>query len=103
MYKRQVYAFAAQSSNQSDLCIKLVSKMKFKSEEAAPNTTGDVEKPIIFFDCEVFPNLFLVNWKFQGKDKPIVRLINPRPTDIAELIKYRLIGFNCRPVSYTHL
>lgn len=70
--------------------------MKFKSEEAAPNTTGDVEKPIIFFDCEVFPNLFLVNWKFQGKDKPIVRLINPRPTDIAELIKYRLIGFNCR-------
>ena len=94
--KNAVYAFAAQSSNQSDLCIKLVSKMKFKSEEAAPNTTGDVEKPIIFFDCEVFPNLFLVNWKFQGKDKPIVRLINPRPTDIAELIKYRLIGFNCR-------
>ena len=83
--KNAVYAFAAQSSNQSDLCIKLVSKMKFKSEEAAPNTTGDVEKPIIFFDCEVFPNLFLVNWKFQGKDKPIVRLINPRPTDIAEL------------------
>lgn len=94
--KNAVYAFAAQSSNQSDLCIKLVSKMKFKSEEAAPNTTGDVEKPIIFFDCEVFPNLFLVNWKFQGKDKPIVRLINPRPTDITELIKYRLIGFNCR-------
>lgn len=94
--KNAVYAFAAQSSNQSDLCIKLVSKMKFKSEEAAPNTTGDVEKPIIFFDCEVFPNLFLVNWKFQGKDKPIVRLINPRPTDIAELIQYRLIGFNCR-------
>lgn len=94
--KNAVYAFAAQSSNQSDICIKLVSKMKFKSEEAAPNTTGDVEKPIIFFDCEVFPNLFLVNWKFQGKDKPIVRLINPRPTDIAELIKYRLIGFNCR-------
>lgn len=94
--KNAVYAFAAQSSNQSDLCIKLVSKMKFKSEEAAPNTTSDVEKPIIFFDCEVFPNLFLVNWKFQGKDKPIVRLINPRPTDIAELIKYRLIGFNCR-------
>ena len=94
--KNAVYAFAAQSSNQSDLCIKLVSKMKFKSEEAAPNTTGDVEQPIIFFDCEVFPNLFLVNWKFQGKDKPIVRLINPRPTDIAELIKYRLIGFNCR-------
>lgn len=90
-----VYAFAAQSSNQSDRCIKLVSKMKFKSEEPAPSV-DDTEKPIIFFDCEVFPNLFLVNWKFQGKGKPIVRLINPRPADIEELIRYRLIGFNCR-------
>ena len=93
--KNAVYAFAAQSSNQSDVCIKLVTKMRFKSEEDTPSV-DDIEKPIIFVDCEVFPNLFLVNWKFQGKGKPIVRLINPRPVDIAELIKYRLIGFNCR-------
>ena len=31
---------------------------------------------LIFFDCEVFPNLFLLNWKVQGNEK-VVRMINP--------------------------
>lgn len=94
--KNSVFAFAAQSSNQSETCMKLVNKMKFKSENRADNIVSGNDKPIIFFDCEVFPNLFLVNWKFQGKGKPVVRLINPRPSDIEELTHYRLIGFNCR-------
>lgn len=94
--KNSIYAFAAQSSNQASTCMKLVNKMRFKSENTASDTSTGNERPIIFVDCEVFPNLFLVNWKFQGKGKPIVRLINPRPSDIEELIKYRLIGFNCR-------
>lgn len=58
------------------------------------------EAPIVFFDCEVFPNLLLVNWKFQSKpdkDEPTVyRLINPSADDIAKLSQYRLIGFNNR-------
>lgn len=94
--KNAIYAFAAQSSNQASTCMKLVNKMRFKSEDTAPDISTGNERPIIFVDCEVFPNLFLVNWKFQGKGKPVVRLINPRPSDIEELIKYRLIGFNCR-------
>lgn len=90
-----ILAFAANSSNQSDYCIKMVNKMAFKSEE--PNTPGtDEEAPIIFYDIEVFPNLFLVNWKFQGKDKPVVRMINPKPSEIEELLRFRLIGFNNR-------
>lgn len=93
--KNAVYAFAAQSTNQSDYCIKLVGKMKFKSEEVG-ESIDDYEKPLVFYDCEVFPNLFLVNWKVQGEGKPIVRMINPKPQDIEELIKFRLIGFNCR-------
>lgn len=93
--KNQVYAFAAQSSNHADYCLKLVQDMKFKSEEPAKNFE-DNEKPIIFYDCEVFPNLFLVNWKFQGLGKPVVRMINPRPSDIEDLLQYRLVGFNCR-------
>ena len=44
----------------------------------------------------MFPNLFLVNWKFAGEDKPVNRLINPSPTDIEKLTQYRLIGFNNR-------
>lgn len=93
--RNAVYSFAAQSTNQADYCLRLVSKMKFKSEEPAVALTNN-EKPLVFYDCEVFPNLFLVNWKVQGEGKPIVRLINPRPQDIEELIKFRLVGFNCR-------
>ena len=75
--------------------LSLSNKMKFKSEESS-STSDDDSKPLVFFDCEVFPNLFLVNWKIEGEGKPIVRMINPKPSDIEELIKFRLVGFNCR-------
>ncbi len=94
--KNAVFAFAANSTNQADYCIKKVSEMKFKSEEPSDAHDGSGEVPIVFFDCEVFPNLFLINWKYQGEGKPVVRMINPKPKDIEELIKYRLIGYNCR-------
>lgn len=91
-----ILAFAANSTNQADACLKIVSKMHFKSkddvERATP--TGE-EKPLIFFDCEVFPNLLLVNWKFAKQDK-VYRMINPSPAEIESLTKYRLIGFNNR-------
>ena len=57
----------------------------------------DTEKPIAFYDIEIFPNLCLVNWKIAGEGNPMVRMINPKPIDIEKLITgYRLIGFNCR-------
>ena len=93
--KNDVIAFAAKSTNQSDYCIKLVTKMKFKSENIS-EAVVDEEAPIAFFDCEVFPNLFLVNWKLAGEDKPVTRMINPKPSDIENLLSYRLIGFNNR-------
>lgn len=93
--RNSVYILAANSTNQSDYCLKLVNKMHFKSEEPSSNTDAS-EAPIVFYDVEVFPNLFLVNWKVQGKDKPIVRMVNPSPSDIEGLLKYRLIGFNNR-------
>lgn len=93
--KNAVFAFAANSSNNSDICIKLVNKMKFKSDEPSDPVNNE-EKPLIFYDVEVFPNLFLVNWKVAGEGKPMVRMINPKQSDIEELIKFRLVGFNCR-------
>ena len=90
-----VMAFAASSTNQSDYCIRLVSKMQFKSAEESEGAIGE-GAPIVFYDVEVFPNLFLVNWKYQGEDKPVVRMINPSPSEIEELMRFRLIGFNCR-------
>lgn len=90
-----VLAFAAGSTNQADYCIKLVGRMNFKSEERSAAQDAP-EKPLIFYDVEVFPNLFLVNWKAEGEGKPVVRMINPKPADIEALLKNRLIGFNCR-------
>lgn len=87
--------FASQSNNQAEACIKLVNQMHFKSDE--PNESSDVEdnKPIIFYDVEIFPNLFLVNWKVEGKPN-VVRMINPNPSEIEELCRHKLVGFNCR-------
>lgn len=90
-----VLAFAANSTNQSDYCIKAVTKMKFKSEEPSIAVNND-DEPLIFYDVEVFPNLFLVNWKIAGEGKPVVRMIDPKPSDIEDLLKFRLVGFNCR-------
>lgn len=93
--RNAVLAFAANSTHQADYCMKLVNKMHFKSEDYSENVSNE-EDPIAFFDCEVFPNLLVVNWKTQGKDAQVVRMINPSPAEIEELMQYRLIGFNCR-------
>ena len=50
----------------------------------------------MFYDVEVFSNLFVVCWKYQGADKPVVKMINPTPSDIENLTHFRLIGFNNR-------
>ena len=92
----KVMAFANNSTHQSEYCIKLVNKMKFKSDEDEEGTSRYVDDIIIFYDVEVFPNLFVVVWKAEGKDKKCVRMINPSPTDIEELTRHKLVGFNCR-------
>ena len=94
--KNAVFALAASSSNQADDCLKLVGEMKFKSEEASETSNESDTEDLVFYDCEVFPNLFLVNYKFAGEGKPVVRLINPKPTEIENLLKFRLVDFNGR-------
>jgi hypothetical protein len=49
----------------------------------------------VFFDVEVYPNLFVVCWKFED-DPTTVRMINPTPQDIENILKLKLIGFNNR-------
>jgi len=93
--RNAVLAFAASSTNQADYCIKLVNKMQFKSADQSAGVKNDDAK-LVFYDVEVFPNLFLVNWKIEGEGKPVVRMINPSPTEIEELMRFRLVGFNCR-------
>lgn len=94
--RNAILSFAASSTNQAEACLKIVSKMHFKSKDdlEAEAPAGD-EKPIIFLDCEVFPNLLLVNWKFAKQEK-VYRMVNPSPAEIENLTKYRIIGFNNR-------
>ncbi len=101
-----VMTFAMSSSNQSQTCMRIVSKMHFCSKDVECNIGGadtteapryvDEKAPLTFFDVEVFPNLFIVVWKDAGEDKKCVKMINPSEDEIKELIKRRLVGFNNR-------
>ena len=93
--RQAILNFAAGSSHQADYCIKKVNKMQFKSEDdSQPEDSTDDR--LVFYDVEVFPNLFLINWKYEGEGVPIVRMINPTPKEVEELLQYKLVGFNCR-------
>lgn len=94
--KQSVYNFCLNSTNQSEYCLKLFTKMKFKSDEPSEPIPYADNTPIVFYDIEVFLNLFLVNWKVRGEGKPVVRMINPKPREIEELMQFKLVGFNCR-------
>nr|DAQ31686.1 MAG TPA: DNA polymerase [Caudoviricetes sp.] len=90
-----IMAFAVNSSHQSDYCLKLVAKMKFKSDEVSIDNQGYSDDELVFYDVEVFPNLFIVNYKRRNTDV-VVRLINPTSQDIEQVLKFKLVGFNCR-------
>ena len=91
--RNNILIFAAESTHNSDYCIQQLSKMKFKSEE--PSDPIASEKPLVFYDVEVFPNLFVVVYKTEGDVAP-VKLINPSAREIEKLIQFRLVGFNNR-------
>ncbi len=112
--KNAAIRFASMSTHQAEYCLKQVVQMKFKSEDHLHGELLD-DSLMIFYDVEVFPNLFLVNWKtaedyspkdfktwdeyvhkLQSDHKPVVRMINPKPTEIEELMRHKLVGFNCR-------
>lgn len=92
----KILAFANNSTNQAEYCVKLVAQMKFKSDNNSIGGSDYENDEIAFFDVEVFPNLFVVVWKFEGKDKEPVIMINPTPSEIEEILKLKLVGFNCR-------
>lgn len=107
--------FASNSTNQATKCISKVVGLPFRSKDKAETIENDIfgggcvdqewvgsrtakmykdDAPIVIFDCEVFPNLLLVCWKYLGEGKPIQRMFNPTPIEIEALMQNRLIGFN---------
>lgn len=90
--------FASNSTNHSKECIKTVMNMKLKSEDIVKDkpeydTVVYIDE-LVFYDVEVFPNLFVVVWKPQGKD-PVI-WINPTPEQCEWLMALKLVGFNNR-------
>jgi len=93
--KPRIFSFAAKSSNQSTACIKIVQTMHFTGKNDMPAPTNLDDKPIVFFDVEVYPNLFIVCWKYKDSEN-VVRMINPTPNEIEALFSLKLVGFNNR-------
>ena len=93
----QVLVFANNSTNHSKECIGKVNNMKFMSETESTEVSYSADKEsIAFFDCEVFPNYFLIVWKYEGEDKPYVVMENPTPAEVEDLINNKLVGYNCK-------
>ena len=96
--KSAVLAFAATSTNQAPYCIELVNKMLWSSkpseimEITIRGATDDSD--IVFYDVEVFKNLFLIVYKMRGKGKKKISLVNPTPQEVSELFEFKLVGFN---------
>lgn len=88
-------SFALSSHNQSDYCVDVVTKLKLYSDNEKEVYKDYDDAPIVFFDIEIFPNLFVICFKFQKEDN-VIRLINPDADMVKKLFKYRLIGFNNR-------
>jgi len=89
-----VLSFAAGSTHQSETALKTVQKMQFMGKEKMPEEIDDTS-PIVFFDVEVYPNLFVVCWKYAG-DADVAKMINPAPQEIEKLFSLKLVGFNNR-------
>lgn len=95
----RIVAFANNSSHKPLPSLKLVQEMKWKSDTTgdkilAPAVRAKDERPV-FFDTEVYPNLFILCWKYAG-DANVVPMINPSPMDIERFLGFKLTGFNCR-------
>lgn len=95
----RLVAFANNSTNQPLVALKTVQRMKFKSEEEPPLEEEPKDDRLVLFDVEVFPNLFVVCWKYKtiGEEVPsVVRMINPTPQEVEKLFSMKLVGFNNR-------
>ena len=93
--RNAILIFAQRSTNKSLECMKTVKRMKFKSDEVDTGTPSVSDDRLAFYDVEVYPNLFLICWKYEG-DADIVKMVNPTPQEVEALFKLKLVGFNNR-------
>jgi hypothetical protein len=101
----KIMAFCNNSKKHSQECLRILTRLQLKSKNSSEDVVESdsplreevKDERIVFFDCEVYPNLFVVCWKYQGTpEDSVVRMINPSPAQVAGLLKLKLVGFNNR-------
>lgn len=90
-----ITTFAARSTNNTAYCLRVVNNMKFKGQNELTDIALDNDSELYFYDVEVYPNLLLVCYKSQTEDT-VHALVNPEQSDIEDLLKHKLVGFNNR-------
>lgn len=122
-FQHDILVFAMQSTNNKDYCVQQVNQMKFKSKDLEEKERREFEEqhgngeefskddPMVFFDIEIYrptepgevdsdglenPGLFLICWKYEGEGQPVHHMVNPKPHEVEELFKLKLVGFNNR-------
>ena len=99
--RNKIMAFANNSTHQAAAALNVVKDMKWASKEngaskeeifTADRAVKVTDERIAFFDVEVYPNLFVVCWKFQDSDE-VARMINPKPHEVEALFSLKLVGF----------
>lgn len=112
--RQNVENFACNSTHHANECYAETLKFKWASNDVSqPSDKEYADDRIVFYDIEIFPNLFLVNWKFantgtwkwpdkhnpkkwtfEGTKSSCVSMINPTANEIKKLCQYKLVGFN---------
>ena len=91
-----IMAFAINSTHQPEECLKIYQKIHWTNEpEHDVDIPSPDDTPLVFFDIEVFPNLFLVCWKYAGNASKVY-MFNPTPEEVKKLFDFKLVGYNCR-------
>lgn len=91
-----ILAFAMQSTHQKDACFKIYTSLRLKSsDEREPEPgTKDADGGLVFYDVEVYPNLFLVCWMRDDPDAEVAVMVNPRPEELEPMFEMKLVGYN---------
>lgn len=91
-----ILTFAMGSTNQKSRCLEIAMGLKLKSETEAV-TIAEEEKPHVYYDLEVYPNLFVIGWMYDRDDAEVVKMLNPTAAEVEEFIqKTRREGWNNR-------
>lgn len=95
--KPKVISFANGATNQSVQALGVVTQIHWKSELVDEDAIMEEQpdKPIVVYDVEIYPNLFVLCWKYRGApEDSIVDMINPTPQEIEAFVhSYRIMGF----------